>query len=404
MAAGAKLGRYEIVEPVRAAGVGSSYRAVDSQTSRPVMLRALPAPEGRDRETFELEAARLAKLRHPGIVSLIDYGVDNTVGFLVTEFVEGESLATVLWRGDLEPAESLSILRQVAAAVDYAHAAGVVHGDLQLHAVLIDRARHPHVLDFGLGPLTGTAGGPPSNGTVYRAPEQIRSGHAGAAADRYSFAAMASVLVEHAAEPDSPAGKAIDAVIAKGLDDDPTRRWPSCTALVDALGRALVPPAVPAAKENRTGIWIALAAALGIAVLAVLLLVNKPASAPPAPPNAALSISRSAVTQGATLVVSGTHLPANQAGTIELQSRPQEIGTFTADPSGSFSVSVTVPGSTSQGDHVISACWDNACPLHSTLTILAMAPSPSPSQSPSPTPTPSPSATVRASPSTSASP
>ena len=387
MAAGAKLGRYVVVEPVRAAGAGSSYRATDSQTSRPVMLRVLPALDGRDRETFELEAARLAKLRHPGIVSLLDYGGDNTVTFLVTEFVEGESLATMLWRGDLPPAESLSILRQMAAAIDYAHAAGVVHGDLQLQGVLIDRTRHPHIPDFGLGSLTGSAGEPPSNGAAYRAPEQVRSGQAGAAADRYSFAAIASVLVEHAAGSDPAAGNAVDAVIAKGLDPDPTGRWLSCTALVDALDRVLLAPAVPAAEKNRAGILIALAAVAGIAVFAVLLLVNRPAAAPTAPPNATISLSRSTVMQGSTLVVSGMHLPANQAGTVELQSRPQQIGTFTADPSGSFSVSVTVPESTSKGDHVISACWDNACPLQSTLTVVATPPSPSPSPSISPTST-----------------
>lgn len=388
IATGAKLARYEIGAPLETGGAGSSYRAIDPQTSRQVIVRALPPFDGRDLETFELRAARLAKLRHPGIVSLLDYGVDSAVPFLVTEFVEGESLATVLSRGDLRPTDSLSVLRQAAAAIDYAHAAGVVHGDLQLQGVLIDRALHPHIPDFDLGSLTGSAREPPSDGAAYRAPEQVRSGQAGAAADRYSFAAIASVLVEHAAGSDSAAGNAIDAVIEKGLDHDPSRRWPSCTALVDALERALVP--VPAAEKNRAGIWIALAAAAGIALLAVLLLVNRPAAAPPAaPPNATISLSRSTVIQGATVVVSGTHLPANQAGTVQLQSRSQQIGTFTADPSGSFSVSVTVPQSTSTGDHVISACWDNGCPLQSTLTVLAPPPSPSPSPSPSASPSPS---------------
>ena len=140
------------------------------------------------------------------------------------------------------------------------------------------------------------------------------------------------------------------------------------------------------------------AAAAEIAVLAVLVLINKPAAAPIAPPSAALSLSRSTVIQGATLVVSGAHLPANQAGTVQLQSRPQQIGTFTADQTGSFRVSVIVPESTSTGDHVISACWDNACPLQSTVTVLATPASPSASPSAAPTPTASPSPTASASP------
>lgn len=403
---GEKLAGYEIVTALPARGAGPSYRAIDPQTSRPVMIRALSPLDGRDPKTFELEASRLVKLRHPGIVSLLDYGVEHGVPFVVTELVEAESLAALLSRGELRPADSLAILRQAAAAIDYAHAAGVVHGDLQLQGVLIDGEHHPHIQDFGFRQLSGTEGDAPSGGIAYRAPEQLQTGRPGAPADRYSFAAIASVLVEHVADPDSATAAAIDAVISKGLDQDPTRRWLSCTAMVDALDRALEPPAIPAAaRKSGAGVWIALAAAAGIAVLAVLLLVNKPAATPSPPPNATLTLSRSTILPGATLVVSGAHLPANQAGTIELESKPQQIGTFTADPTGTFSATVTVPDGTSQGDHLISACWDNTCPARSTVTVLAPSPSPSPS-SPPPTPTPSasPSPTALASPSASTSP
>jgi hypothetical protein len=362
-------------------------------------VRALPSLDSRGIGAFEAEASRLVKLRHPGIVSLLDYGVDKTVPFLVSEFVQAESLDVVLSRGDLSPKESLSLLRQAAAAIDYAHAAGIVHGNLQLQGVLADAMLHPHIANFGLAQLAGPDGTPPTGSNAYRAPEQLRAGEPAAAADRYSFAAIASVVVEHATF-DPAVGAAVDAVIARGLAQDPSRRWPSGSAMVDALGRALEPAPVPAAAQTKgAGVWIALAAAAGVAILALLLLVNKPAAGPTAPPGAAMSLSRTAVAQGGTLVVSGTNLPANQAGTVELQSRGQQIGAFAADQNGSFSVSVTVPQNISKGDHVVKACWDNGCPLESTVTVLA-----SPQSPPTPAASSSPSATATASASASASP
>jgi hypothetical protein len=159
--------------------------------------------------------------------------------------------------------------------------------------------------------------------------------------------------------------------------------------MVEALTGATESPPPPAAPEqrHRYGLWIGAALVGVLAIFTLLIVVNRSTPAPVAA--AAVSLSRTTAPAGSSLVVTGSSLPANQTGTVQVESRPQQIGAFTADQAGSFSIPVTVPENLSMGDHVISVCWSNSCPLHATLTVV-VAPSPSPTPAAKPTGSPTP--------------
>lgn len=381
-----------------------AYQAVDSSSSRSVLIVVLPALDTVTEPIFDAGAAQLIRLRHPGITRILTYGVEDGIPYLVLEEPYGRPLGTMIGAGALLPIAPIDLLRQVAGALDFAHAAGVVHGDLQPDMILIDEVGHVSIIGFGIAPLLLASGRslPP---TPYRAPEQTRSGEATPAADRYSFASLASAVLQESIAAGAN-GDRVDRVLLRGLDQTPSDRWPSCMALVDALSAALQPAAktAPSSKTPR-GLWIAAGGVGAIAVLALLLAVNHPASEPaPAAAPPAMNLSRTTTVAGATLVVSAQNLPPNQAGTVELESHRQQLSMFTADAVGAVSVTLTIPETSAAGDHSLFLCWNQSCPLQETLTITPAPPSPTATPSPSPSATPTPQASTSTSPTTSASP
>src|ERR1044071_602214 len=150
---GTTLGSYEVVSPLGAGGMGEVYRARDAQLGRDVALKVLPASFTQDAERvarFEREAQILASLNHPNIAAI--YGLERaeSIPFLVLELVEGETLDQKIDRGAIPLDESLAIARQIADALDAAHAKGVVHRDLKPANVAITGDGVVKVLDFGL--------------------------------------------------------------------------------------------------------------------------------------------------------------------------------------------------------------------------------------------------------------
>src|SRR5262245_37023578 len=135
LALGTRLGVYEIVSSVGAGGMGEVYRARDTTLDRDVALKLLPAEFSTDPARlvrFEREAKTLASLNHSNIAQI--YGFESGAGgvrAIVMEFVEGEDLAERLRRGALPIDDALNAARQVAEALDVAHAAGVIHRDLK---------------------------------------------------------------------------------------------------------------------------------------------------------------------------------------------------------------------------------------------------------------------------------
>ena len=159
---GRTLGHYEILEPLGAGGMGEVYRAHDTTLKRDVAIKVLPEDLAGDLERLarlEREAQLLAALNHPNIATIHgleeaevedEAGDRGSVRYLVLELIEGESLAEMLSRGPIGVERALGIARQIAEALEAAHAKGIIHRDLKPGNVLITPGGQAKVLDFGL--------------------------------------------------------------------------------------------------------------------------------------------------------------------------------------------------------------------------------------------------------------
>jgi tetratricopeptide (TPR) repeat protein len=248
-------------------GMGVVFEAIDLALQRPVALKKLRpeiADNPRERARFLKEARTVAALRHPNIVSIHAIHEDSEGLFLVFERIEGQTLHERLAAGGLQPAETVGYLRQVAKALDYAHAHGVVHQDLKPANVMISNGE-AKVMDFGIArrvaETLSTLSKIEISGTpVYMAPEQEFGQNVGPAADVYALGICAyELLTGRRPFPDGglmmktrglyrPASEtgtpvAADAVIARALAPEPGARWPSASSFIEALSRSFAVPA-----------------------------------------------------------------------------------------------------------------------------------------------------------------
>ncbi len=238
---GSRLGPYEIVAPLGAGGMGEVFRARDPRLGRDVAIKALPAAFAQDPERlarFEREAKLLASLSHPNIAGI--HGLEEVAGarYLVLEFVEGETLAARIARGALLVDEAVDVCRQVAAGVEAAHEAGVVHRDLKPGNVMLRPDGTVKVLDFGLA-KGGAAHGSSSDvglsmsptmthaatgmgvilGTAaYMSPEQARGRAVDRRTDVWSFGC---VLYECLAGQRAFEGDTVSDLVARILEREP---------------------------------------------------------------------------------------------------------------------------------------------------------------------------------------
>jgi len=165
LASGTRLGPYEITAKLGEGGMGEVWRARDTRLDRGVAIKVLPAAFVEDHERlarFEREAKVLAQLNHPNIAHIYGMEASGDAHALVMELVEGPTLADRLGEGPLSIDESLSLARQIAEALEEAHAKGIIHRDLKPQNVKASREGKVKVLDFGLAkamePAVGTAG------------------------------------------------------------------------------------------------------------------------------------------------------------------------------------------------------------------------------------------------------
>ena len=150
---GTRLGRYEVIAPLGAGGMGEVFRARDTKLGRDVALKVLPDRFSDDRHMlarFESEAKAVAALSHPSILSLFDVGEENGVPFAVAELLEGETLRALVSRGPVPVRRALEIAREIAEGLSAAHAKGIVHRDVKPENVFLTKDGHAKVLDFGL--------------------------------------------------------------------------------------------------------------------------------------------------------------------------------------------------------------------------------------------------------------
>ncbi len=278
LASGSRLGPYEVVTRLGAGGMGEVYRARDTRLDRHVALKVLPdrlATDPMALARFQREAKAVAQLSHANIVTLHDAGDENGTHFVVMELLEGQTLGSRL-RGPAPGAAGvLEVGAAIAEGLAAAHARGVVHRDIKPENIFLTAQGGVKILDFGLARLGGavTPAAPGAEtvtldtqpgvivGTVsYMAPEQVRGQTADPRSDVFALGCvlyealhgrhpflrdtgadtMAAILCD--APPATPPGEgltaALDRIIARCLDKDPARRYPSGAELADAL-RAL---------------------------------------------------------------------------------------------------------------------------------------------------------------------
>jgi serine/threonine protein kinase len=306
IAAGVEIGPYHVVEQVGRGGMATVFKAYQPALERYVAIKVLPeflADEPDFRERFRREAVSIAKLRHPGILSVFDHGEFEGQPYIVTEFVEGGTFQQQLAGKPITVQQTLEVLQPIAAAIDYAHERGVLHRDIKPSNILITKEGAPVLGDFGLARMMtsnerltriDSVVGTPE----YMAPEQCAGKETGPAADRYSFGVVAyEALTGHVPyQAETPAAvmlaqmqqplpdprvinpginENVERALLRMLSKEPEQRFQSCSAFV----RALAATDTPMAGEPR----VAAAAAVVAAVAPPTVNTPLPATSVPAP-------------------------------------------------------------------------------------------------------------------------
>lgn len=169
----------EILELVGKGGMGAVYKARQKQLERIVALKILPPGIGNDpafAERFAREAKALAKLNHPGIVTIHDFGRADGLYYFLMEFVDGVNLRQLLNTSRISSREALAIVPQICDALQFAHDQGIVHRDIKPENVLLDRRGRVKVADFGLAKLVGVESETTLGGAVIGSPTLTDAG------------------------------------------------------------------------------------------------------------------------------------------------------------------------------------------------------------------------------------
>jgi serine/threonine-protein kinase len=277
---GGVVGGYRIESLLGRGGMAAVYLAEDSRLKRKVALKVLSPELANDeafRRRFVDESERLASVDHPNIIPVYEAGQDDGHLFIAMRYVDSTDLKELIAsEGRLSPERAVSIVTQVAGALDAAHAKGLVHRDVKPANVLVavgsggDGADHAYLSDFGLTKRTQETSGLTKTGSFmgtidYVAPEQISGRGVDGRTDQYALACVlfqtltgrtpyprdddAAVLYSHLSEPppsvtetDRDLPSAIDAVLARGMAKEKDDRYSSCLEFARAARSALLDP------------------------------------------------------------------------------------------------------------------------------------------------------------------
>jgi serine/threonine-protein kinase len=304
--ASAYTSRYEIGGELGRGGMGIVYRAYEPALDRTIALKIL-APELAHQPGFAArlrrEAISAARLRHPNIALLYEFGQTDETTFLAMEYIPGGSLRELLATGLLSTERALNILEQIGQALDYAHAMGIVHRDIKPSNILVGPHDHAVLIDFGLAEMAEssllTSDGAVLGTPHYMAPEQADGRGASRQSDQYGLAAVAyemltgvppfhgrgatAVVYAHVHEPPPPPNErrpalpaAVNAVLLRALSKAPDERYPSLAAFVGDLRAALAVPVVLHRPRDKRPWLIGLAGGAAVLAVAAMLLLARP--------------------------------------------------------------------------------------------------------------------------------
>ena len=329
------LGRYQVLGPIGAGGMGEVYVARDPSLGRKVAIKMLPVRMAADRDTlsrFTQEARSASALNHPNIITIHEVGTEESAPFIVMEYVEGKDLRSLLEKGPLPVRQVLDIGAQIADGLAAAHERGIIHRDLKPENLMVTRDAFVKILDFGLAKVIAPVGDDMSHtlqldvpgttpgvilGTVgYMSPEQARGKRIDFRTDQFGLGAILYEL--STGKPAFDGDNAIDTlsailhksppsimrsnpqapvqladIINRLLSKSPDDRYASTRDLAREL-RLLRDRVVaeesgfhvrPEPPKSRKPIWIAVVAAvaLGAFILGALKIGQKKTAAPAAP-------------------------------------------------------------------------------------------------------------------------
>jgi len=320
IAAGSRLGPYELISLLGAGGMGEVYRSRDPRLKREVAIKILPSSVAADAtrvRRFQQEAQATSQLNHPNILTVYDVGVQDGTPYIVSELLHGETLGQRLTCGRMPLRTALDFAIQIVRGLAAAHAHGIIHRDLKPDNIFITRDGHVKILDFGIaklvreGDLDATADGAATQAGVvlgtlgYLSPEQARGSPVDHRADIFSFGAVLYEMVagrrafqgQTAADTitkiltyqppppsqdlsDLPAS--LDRLILHTLEKDANQRFHCAQDIIFVLEDVSHSPAIAATAGVRKQWWLAVTIPLlFVAVLLAVILLRRPPSLAP---------------------------------------------------------------------------------------------------------------------------
>jgi len=257
----------EVIELLGSGGMGAVYKARQREIDRLVALKILPSDAASDpgfAERFTREARALAKLNHPNIVALYDFGHVNGLHYFIMEYVDGLNLRQLEQAGQLSPREALQIIPQICEALQFAHDEGIIHRDIKPENVLLDKKGRVKIADFGLARILGhepedfrlTRAREVMGTPHYMAPEQVEKPQSvDHRADIYSLGVVFYEMLTGElplGKFDPPSQKVridvrLDDVVLRALEKEPARRYQHASEVKTDMETIMTePPASPA--------------------------------------------------------------------------------------------------------------------------------------------------------------
>ncbi|WP_437635296.1 protein kinase domain-containing protein [Sorangium sp. So ce854] len=376
------VGRYRLIRPLSSGSMGTVWRADDLTLGSPVAIKMLGPLYAKDeavRARFYQEAQAAAALRSPNVVQILDHGVDNEVPFIAMELLEGEDLSHRIQRvGPLSPADTARIFADVARAVRKAHDAGIVHRDLKPENIFLardDDREVAKVLDFGVAKTRlygnegmGTQAGVLIGTLPYMSPEQAQGASVDHRSDLWALGVIAfecvcgraaitaeapgAMILEICSEPlpvpsqvaPVPVPQAFDEWFLQACSRDPAARFPSATAMAEALHAALL----PAGEAQETG-RASVASAVPVGPISVPPASAPPASAAPASAQRA-SAQRASAQRASAAPVSAAPASAPPASASPVSASPVSASPVSASPASASPASAPPVSGPPSGD------------------------------------------------------